>query len=79
MVDTFYCDTILTSAQKGEIFATLAMKNGNGQLRVKVDTGAKCNVLPRNMLHAVDHTVRVDPNEKVLWLMEVRQSKQMAL
>ena len=65
VVDTFYCDTIFTSAQKGEIFATLAMQNGNGQLRVKVDTGAKCNVLPRKMLHAVDHTVRVDPNEKV--------------
>ena len=41
------------------------MKNGNGQLKVKVDTGAKCNVLPRKMLNAVDHTVHVKPNEKV--------------
>lgn len=64
-VDTFYCDTILTTAQKGEIFATLAMRNANGQLKVKVDTGAKCNVLPKKMLHAVDNTVRVDSTETV--------------
>lgn len=41
------------------------MKNGIGQLKVEVDTGAKCNVLPRRMLHAVDHTMHVNPNEKV--------------
>lgn len=36
--DTFYCDPVDLSSQKGEIFTTLKLKNGNGQLKVKVDT-----------------------------------------
>lgn len=45
--DTFFCDPVELTSQKGEIFTTLKLKNGNGQLKVKVDTGGKCNVISK--------------------------------
>lgn len=63
--DTFYCDTVHSPSKKGDIFTTLKLKNGVGQLKVKVDTGAKCNVLAKHMLHDIDHTSSVNTEEKV--------------
>ncbi len=63
--DTFYCDPVDLSSQKGEIFTTLKLKNGNGQLKVKVDTGAKCNVVSKRMLNSLNQTTPINTAEKV--------------
>ncbi len=63
--DTFYCDPVDLSSQKGEIFTTLKLKNGNGQLKVKVDTGAKCNVVSKRMLNSLNQTTPINTAERV--------------
>ncbi len=63
--DTFYCDPVDLSSQKGEIFTTLKLKNGNGQLKVKVDTGAKCNVISKRMLNSLNQTTPIKTAERV--------------
>ncbi len=63
--DTFYCDPVDLSSQKGEIFTTLKLKNGNGQLKVKVDTGAKCNVVSKRMLNSLTQTTPINTTERV--------------
>lgn len=58
-------DPVELTSQKGEIFTTLKLKNGNGQLKVKVDTRAKCNVISKRMLKGLNHTFPTNIAEKV--------------
>lgn len=43
--DTFYCETLGEVSQKGELFTTLHLKHGSGQLKLIVDVGVKFNVI----------------------------------
>lgn len=49
---------------------TLKLKNGNGPLKVKVDMGAKCNVISKRMLNSFDHNIPINTQRKsILWLI----------
>ncbi len=63
--DTFYCETVDDVSQRGEIFTTLHLKHRSGQLKLKVDTGAKCNVISAQQLHLIVPAAHINTNEKV--------------
>ncbi len=63
--DTFYCETVADVSQRGEIFTTLHLKHRSGQLKLKVDTGAKCNVISAQQLHLIVPAAHINTNEKV--------------
>ncbi len=52
-------------SQRGEIFTTLHLKHRSGQLKLKVDTGAKCNVISAQQLHLIVPAAHINTNEKV--------------
>ncbi len=66
--DTFYCETVDDVSQRGEIFTTLHLKHRSGQLKLKVDTGAKCNVISAQQLHLIVPSAHINTNEKVISL-----------
>lgn len=47
-------------ADRGEIFTTLLFSNTGNQLKVKIDTGARCNVLSDGDLQHIDPGAHVD-------------------
>ncbi len=48
--DLFYCESVEVPADRGEIFTILSTSNTGKQLKVKIDTAARCNVLSRSVL-----------------------------
>lgn len=63
--DTFYCESVDLITNKGEIFTTLIVIYTAAKLKVKMDTGAKCNGLLKQMLENIEPTVSVNTAEKV--------------
>lgn len=63
--DTFYCESVDLITKKGEIFTTLIVNYTAAKLNVKMDTGAKCKVLSKQMLENIEPTVSVNTAEKV--------------
>lgn len=47
-------------ADRGEIFTTLLIPSTGKQLKVKIDTGARCNVLSKGDLQHIDPDAHVD-------------------
>jgi hypothetical protein len=52
----------VTTATKEEIFTTLSLDGF--QAKLKVDTGAKCNVMPTVMLEKINTNRKVDTSRK---------------
>lgn len=63
--DTFYCETVDDVSQKGEIFTTVQLTHGLGKLKLKVDTGAKCNVISAHQLRLIAPSAHINNTEKV--------------
>lgn len=62
--DYFHCESVDLLANKGEIFTTLST-TCNKQVKVKIDTGAKCNVMSLSTLQHVDHNAQIDQSNRV--------------
>ena len=50
--------------EQDERFAELSACNTGGQLTVKIDTGAKCNVISRALLQHVDPTAHINLSKR---------------
>ncbi len=62
--DYFHCESVDLFASKGEIFTTLSTTS-NKQVKMKIDTGAKCNVMSLSTLQHVDHNAQIDQSNRV--------------
>ncbi len=63
--DLFYWESVEVPADRGEIFTILSNSNTGKQLKVKIDTGARCNVLSRSILQYIDPDAHVDHSHVV--------------
>jgi len=63
--DVFYCESLEMPADKGEKFTMLSTSKTVKQLKVKIDTGARCNVLSRDVLQHIDPDAHIDHNQTV--------------
>ena len=66
-VEMFYCESIDKPEdvrEQDERFAELSACNTGRQLTVKIDTGAKCNVISRALLQYIDPTAHVNLNKR---------------
>ncbi|RXN39425.1 dynein heavy chain axonemal [Labeo rohita] len=61
----FYCESVEVPADRGEIFTILSTSNTGKQLKVKIDTGARCNVLSKGDLQHIDPGAHVDHSHVV--------------
>ncbi|KAL2096307.1 hypothetical protein ACEWY4_008455 [Coilia grayii] len=61
----FYCETVEVATEKGEIFTILSTVNTGRQLKIKIDTGARCNVLPRTILDYIGSNAHIDHSHAV--------------
>jgi len=62
--DDFLCESVDLSANKGEIFTSLTT-NCNKQIKLKIDTGAKCNVMSLSTLQHIDSNAQIDQSHRV--------------
>ena len=66
-VEMFYCESIDKPEdvrEQDERFAELSACHSGRQLTVKIDTGAKCNVISRALLQYIDPTAHVNLNKR---------------
>lgn len=62
--DGFHCESVDLFANRGEIFTTLST-TCNTQVKLKIDTGAKCNVMSLSALQSIDPRAKIDQSTKV--------------
>lgn len=66
-IEIFYCESIdqpQDVRERDERFAQLSACNTGRQLIVKIDTGAKCNVISRALLQHTDPTAHINLSKK---------------
>ncbi len=63
--DLFYCESVEVPADRGEIFTIQCTSNTGKHLKVKIDTGARYNLLSRSVLQHIDPDTHVDHSHVV--------------
>ena len=61
--ESYYYVIDAIGPNKKAIFTNLPLQNTN--ITVKVDTGAKCNVMPLEVLQQINPNIMIDSNKKV--------------